>query len=55
VDLVSSRGVIEVKKVVLIESLTHLRALVSQVRTIGLNVGGDGRPIMNYPSLGGAM
>ena len=36
--LVSLRGVMEVLKVVLIESLTHVRALVGQVRVIGLNV-----------------
>jgi hypothetical protein len=55
VDLVSLRGVMEVKKVVLIESLTHVRALVGQVRVIHLNVGVDGRAIMKYPYRGGAM
>ena len=54
-DLVSLRGVMEVKKVVLIESLTHVRALVGQVRVIGLNVGGDGQAITVYPYGGGAM
>jgi hypothetical protein len=38
VDLVSSRGVMEVQKVPLIEYLTHGRGLVGQVRVIGLNV-----------------
>jgi hypothetical protein len=45
VDLVSSRGVIEVHKVPLIECLTHSSGNFGQVRVIGLNVGGDGRAI----------
>jgi len=52
-DLVSSREVIEVHKVLLIEFLTHARGLVDQVRVIGLNVGGDGRAINNIPYGGG--
>ena len=54
VDLVSSRGAIEVQKVPLIECWTHERGLVGQVRVIGLNVGGDGRAINIYPYGGGA-
>jgi hypothetical protein len=38
VDLVSSRGLMEVQKLPLIECLTHARGLVGQVRVIGLNV-----------------
>ena len=54
VDLVSSRGAIEVQEVPLIECLTHERGLVGQVRVIALNVGGDGRAINNIPYGGGA-
>jgi hypothetical protein len=54
VDLVSSRGVMEVQKVPLIECLTHSSGHFGQVRVIGLNVGGDGRAIINYPYGGGA-
>jgi len=54
VDLVSSRGVMEVQRVPLIEFLTHARGLVGQVRVIGLNVEGDGRAINSYPYRGGA-
>ena len=50
----SSRGVIEVKQVPLIECLTHARGLLGEVRIIGLNVGGDGRAIIAYPYRGGA-
>ena len=50
----SSRGVIEVKQVPLIECLTHARGLLGQVRVIGLNVGGDGEAIIKYPYRGGA-
>ena len=52
-DLVSSRGVIEVQKIPLIESLTHWRTIFGQVRVIGLNVGGDGRAINIYTLRGG--
>jgi hypothetical protein len=53
VDLVSSRGVVEVEKVPLIESLTHVRGFVGQVRAIGLNVGVDGQAINYIPYEGG--
>ena len=53
-NFVSSRGVIEVQKVPLIESLTHVRGLVGQVRAIGLNVGVDGQAINYIPYEGGA-
>jgi hypothetical protein len=43
-----------VKKVPLIECLTHSSGLVRQVRVIGLNVGGDGQAINSYPYRGGA-
>jgi hypothetical protein len=55
VDLVSSRGVIEVQKVPLIECLTHARGLIGQVKVIGLNFGSDGRAINAYPYGGGGM
>jgi hypothetical protein len=51
--LVSLRGVMEVLKVALIESLTHERGLVGQVRIIGLNVRGNGRAINEYSYGGG--
>ena len=54
VDLVSSRGVMEVQKVPLIEYLTHASEKIGQVRVIGLNVGSDGRAIIEYPYGGGA-
>ena len=54
VDLVSSRGVIEVQKVSLIESLTCVRGLVGQVRAIGLNIGVDGQAINYIPYGGGS-
>ena len=55
VDLVSSRGAIEVQKVPLIECLTHSSGHFGQVRVIGLNVGGEGRAINLYPYEGGGM
>ena len=53
VDLVSSRGVIEVYKVPLIECLTHSSGHFGQVRVKGLNVGSDSRAINFYPYGGG--
>ncbi len=53
VDLVSSRGVIEVHKVPLIECLTHSIGHFGQVKIIDLNVEGDGRAINDIPYGGG--